>query len=238
LSDRPSPRPGPPIGFAHRGARSERRENTIEAFRCALERGATGLESDAWITSDGVVVLDHDGVTGPIWRRRAISSQPRSALPAHIPSLEELYDACGHDFELSLDIKDPAALAATMRAAGAGRAADRLWLCHHDWRLMAGWKPLTEDARLVESTNLTWMPEGLAARARALRDAGIDAVNLHRAQWDAAVLAEVHAAGLLGFAWDAQSDADISRLLDLGVDGLYSDHVGRLMGAIRARWSP
>ncbi len=53
-----------PIGFAHRGARSERPENTLEAFRRALELGATGLESDAWITADGEVVLDHDGVPG------------------------------------------------------------------------------------------------------------------------------------------------------------------------------
>jgi glycerophosphoryl diester phosphodiesterase len=196
------------------------------------------LESDAWITSDGVVVLDHDGVTGPIWRRRAISSQPRSMLPAHIPSLEELYEACGRDFELSLDIKDPAALAATVRASAAAGAMERLWLCYQDWRLMAGWKRLARGAHLVESTNLSWMREGLAARAAALGDAGIEAVNLHRSQWDAAVLAEVQAAGLLAFAWDAQSETEIARLLDLGVDGLYSDHVGRLMGAIGARWSP
>jgi glycerophosphoryl diester phosphodiesterase len=230
-----SRRPAAPIGFAHRGARAERRENTIEAFSWALATGAAGLESDAWITSDGVVVLDHDGVTGPRWRRRAISSQPRAALPAHIPALEDLYRTCGTGYELSLDLKDPAALAATLQVATAAGATDRLWLCHHDWRLMAGWRQKSRPAHLVESTNLSWMREGLAARAAALHNAGIEAVNLHRSQWDAAVLADVHAAGLLAFAWDAQSEGEIGRLLDLGLDGLYSDHVGRLVRAIRAR---
>ncbi|MGA1075335.1 MAG: glycerophosphodiester phosphodiesterase, partial [Ilumatobacteraceae bacterium] len=51
----------PPIMFAHRGARAHAPENTIEAFQLALRLGATGLESDAWLTADGVVVLDHDG---------------------------------------------------------------------------------------------------------------------------------------------------------------------------------
>lgn len=49
------------IGFAHRGARAYAPENTLEAFALALKLGADGLESDVWLTADGVPVLDHDG---------------------------------------------------------------------------------------------------------------------------------------------------------------------------------
>jgi glycerophosphoryl diester phosphodiesterase len=224
----------PPIGFAHRGARAEQPENTIAAFTRALQLGATGLESDAWLTADGVVVLDHDGVTGPLWRRRAISAQPRSALPAHIPALKELYERCGGDFELSLDVKDPAALEAIVAVAAEAGALSRLWLCHHDWRLMAAWPRVTGQAKLVESTRLSWVPEGLAARSTILRDNGIHAVNLHRSEWDSSKVAEVHDAGLSALAWDAQNEKDIEALIALGVDGIFSDHVGRLMSAIGA----
>ena len=51
-----------PIAFAHRGARAYAQENTIEAFTMGLQMGATGLESDVWMTADGVPVLDHDGL--------------------------------------------------------------------------------------------------------------------------------------------------------------------------------
>src|SRR3984893_11667911 len=112
----------PPIGFAHRGARAHAPENTIEAFLLALRLGATGLESDVWLTADGVAVLDHDGVVRSGLRRRRIADTPRAALPAHIPGLADLYEACGADFELSLDVKDAAAgpvAVAVARDAGA-----------------------------------------------------------------------------------------------------------------------
>ena len=42
----------------HRGNRAHAPENTIEAFISARRMGATALESDVWLTSDGVAVLD------------------------------------------------------------------------------------------------------------------------------------------------------------------------------------
>lgn len=227
--------PGGPIGFAHRGARAERRENTLDAFSRALELGATGLETDAWLTADGVVVLDHDGVTGPLWRRRSMATLDRADLPAHVPALADLYRFCGSDFELSIDLKDPAALEPLVGVARRAGAAERLWLCHHDWRPMAGWRLKAPDVRLVESSNLAWMKEGLAARASTLAASGLDALNLHGSQWDAAAVREVRAAGLRAFAWDAQSDAELDRLLALGVDGVYCDHADRMMAAIERR---
>src|SRR3954453_19615721 len=112
----------PPIAFAHRGAKAHAPENTIEAFALALRLGATGLESDVWLASDGVPVLDHHGVVRSGLRRRPISSFSRSALPSWIPTLEDLYAQCGTSFELSLDVKDVEAAATTIavaRAAGA-----------------------------------------------------------------------------------------------------------------------
>ncbi len=221
-----------PIAFAHRGGARGRRENTLAAFASALALGATGLESDAWLTADGQVVLQHDGETGPPWRRRPISAQPRDALPDRVPSLGELYGRCGRHFELSLDIKDRAALPVILGEAEAAGATTTLWLCHDDWRWLAGWRGVSGAARLVQSTRVARIEEGLAARVGSLRDAGIDALNLRRADWTAQGVATVHGAGLRAFAWDAQTRHQVMGLLGLDVDGVYSDHVGILMAAI------
>ncbi|MFO7793863.1 MAG: glycerophosphodiester phosphodiesterase [Candidatus Nanohaloarchaea archaeon] len=97
----------PPITFAHRGAKAHAPDNTLEAFELALRLGATGLESDVWLTADGTAVLDHDGVVRNGLRKRPISTLDRSELPAHIPTLKELLETCGTGFALSLDLKDP-----------------------------------------------------------------------------------------------------------------------------------
>lgn len=48
------------INFAHRGASAVCPENTMAAFRRSLKLGATGIETDVQMTSDGGLVLIHD----------------------------------------------------------------------------------------------------------------------------------------------------------------------------------
>ena len=222
----------PPIGFAHRGASARARENTLEAFALALELGASGLESDVWLTADGVPVLDHDGVATRNGVQQPIRELDRSELPAHIPSLEELYSSCGRDYELSLDVKDAAAALPTIEVAARCGVPERLWLCHPDWRVAAGWRAQARRVKLVDSTLLERIEEGPAVRARELARAGIDAINLHYSDWSGALTDVFHPAGLYAFAWDLQRPEVLSSVLLLGVDAVYSDHVDRMMQAL------
>ena len=219
----------PPIGFAHRGARAHSPENTLEAFRLAVRLGATGLESDVWLTADGVPVLDHDGRV----RRRRIADMRRDELPPHIPTLAELYDACGVDRPLSLDLKDAAAAAAVVAVAReAGAPLDRLWLCHHDWQVAASWRELADDVRLVDSTRLRHMREGPERRAATLADVGIDAVNMHASDWTLGLTTLFHRFERSCFGWDAQHARVLDTLLAMGIDAVYSDHVDRMVDAL------
>ncbi len=222
----------PPIGFAHRGARAHAPENTIEAFRLALKLGATGLESDVWLTGDGIPVLHHDEMVRVGWRRRPIAETSHRALPAAVPSLEELYDACGTGFELSLDVKVAAAVAPVVAIARRFDACGRLWLCHPDWRELAGWRDLSEEVRLVCSTRLRRIREGPERRAANLADAGVDGVNMHHTDWTGGLTTLFHRFDRYAFAWDCQHDRVMAHVLGMGVDGLYSDHVDRLVEAL------
>ena len=226
-----------PIGFAHRGARAHAPENTIEAFELAVRLGATGLESDVWVTADGEAVLDHDGVVRSGLRRRPIGEIPRKDLPAHIPTLGELYDAVGTALPLSLDVKDPAAAEPTIAAArsAGGDAVPNLHLCSPDWELAASWKALAPDIVAVDSTRMRRIKEGPERRAAALRDAGVDVVNMHHSDWNGGMVALFHRFERKVFAWDCQFRRHLDGMLHLGVDGLYSDHVDRMMDAIAGR---
>lgn len=235
----------PPIGFAHRGARALERENTLAAFSKALEMGAVGLESDVWVTSDSHAVLDHDGWvrSGRLRRRRPISDCQRYELPDHIPTLAELYEACGADFELSLDLKDPDAAPAVMAvvdgaAARTGHSLrERLWLCHPDVATLVGLRDRWADVRLCNSTRLSRMDGGPERRAAVLAEAAIDSVNLHQTDWTGGLVTLFHRFGVLCFGWDAQQPRVLSELLDMGIDAVYSDHVDRIRDAL-ASWYP
>lgn len=233
----PNPLPSlrsPQIGFAHRGARADAPENTLEAFQLGVRLGATGLESDVWLTADGQAVLDHDGVVRRGLRKHRISGIARDDLPEHVPTLAELYDHVGTAYEISLDIKDPAAFDAVIATARAASpdALDRLWLCHPDLTYLVSWRERCAEVRLVQSTFLGHMPDGPERRAAELADAGIDTVNLHHTEWTGGLTSLFHRFGVLCFGWDAQHDRILDRLLEIGIDAVYCDHVDRMVDAI------
>jgi glycerophosphoryl diester phosphodiesterase len=218
-----------PLGFAHRGARAEARDNTLASFRRALDLGATALESDAWVTVEGTVVLDHDGLVRRGLRHRPISALAVADLPAHIPTLTQLWAECGTAFHLSLDIKDPAAACAVLAEAEAADTLERVWLCSPRPELLPEWRSRSDRVRLVLSTRRDRLD---GPTIGSLPDLGVDAVNLRDREWDADLVGAVHDVGLLSFGWDAQREDQLERLMELGVDGVYSDHVGRMLAAL------
>jgi glycerophosphoryl diester phosphodiesterase len=232
---------GRPIAFAHRGARAHAPENTLEAFSLALRLGATGLESDVWLTSDGVPVLDHDGVVRTGRRRkRAMADLRRAELPDHVPALGDLFERYGHDFDLSLDLKDPRAgevVVATVREV-APDLLPRLWLCDHDVGRLTALRPLDPDVRLVNSTRLRHIKEGPERRAAVLSEAGIDAVNLHHSEWTGGLTTLFHRFQRFCLAWDLQFEHHLRPIVRMGIDGVFSDHVDRMVDAIAAELGP
>ncbi|MFN3179150.1 MAG: glycerophosphodiester phosphodiesterase [Thermus sp.] len=85
-----------PLRLGHRGAprlaaggAQAYVENTLEAFRQALEAGLDGFELDVHLTRDGVLVVHHDFTLGGV----PISGISSKELPAYVPPLEEVLRA-------------------------------------------------------------------------------------------------------------------------------------------------
>lgn len=114
--------------YAHRGASVDFPENTLLAFRAALEQGADALETDLHLTRDGAIVVAHDadgrrmaGVARAIresklaeirrWNvgygfRASDGSTPYRDAPQRVPTLEELLDAFP-GVVINVDLKTP-----------------------------------------------------------------------------------------------------------------------------------
>jgi glycerophosphoryl diester phosphodiesterase len=223
--------------FAHRGARAYAPENTIESFRLALRLGATGLESDVWITADGIPVLDHDGVVrfGRFGRFKKvlIGTVHSNALPAHIPSLAAVLDDCGTGYHFSLDLKAPRsgqAVIDVVREHGP-ELLPRLWLCDHSVEALAALRPYDDQVKLVDSTRLERIPEGPERRAARLADLGIDGINLRGPDWNGGLVTLFHRFERTAFSWDLQHEHLLRPAFRMGLDGVYSDFVDRMVDA-------
>ena len=226
------------IGFAHRGAPAAGvRENTLAAFGPAVAAGATALESDVWLTADGVPVLHHDGALRAGLRRRPIGALAVTALPEWLPSLDGLYatllPAATAGFDLSLDVKDPAAAVPVMQVAARHGTSDRLWLCGSAAQVRA-WRGADPDPagvpipRLVVSTSLRGAADPVQRIAEAAQ-VGADAFNLRAPEWSAERVRQCHDRGLRAFAWDVQHGSVLDLVRGYGCDGIFSDHVSLLL---------
>jgi glycerophosphoryl diester phosphodiesterase len=224
-----------PIAFAHRGARAHARENTLGAFGLALKLGATGLESDVWLTREGEPVLDHDGVVRRRGRKVPFATLARHEVPSHVPSLSELLDECGTAAHLSLDLKDPASGPVVVDTVGARDplALERLWLCAPDHRTLLPLREISADVKLLESTRLARIAEGPERRAATLAALRLDGINLHHTDWNGGLVSLFHRFGLVAFAWDLQFEHVLRPVLRMGVDAVYSDVVDVMMDVYR-----
>lgn len=201
------------IGFAHRGGMADRPENSLAAFGWALSSGATALEADVWLAPDGAARLSH-GRAGPA-----------------APTLADLFDACGTDFDLSLDLPGAAVPAVLAATRAAGHDPRRLWLCGGGPELVR-WQTLAPQVRMVSAASRREVRPGRAAFLDGLQERGVAALNLQRRRWTAGLVDRVHRAGLLVFAWDVQTEAQLRHAFALGVDAVYCDHVTRLVAVL------
>ena len=232
-----------PRWIAHRGAGKLAPENTLAAFRFGAAHGYRMFECDAKLSADGVVFLMHDatlerttsgrGIGGRKpwselaqldaggWHSRAFAGEP-------LPTLENLARFClanGH--LLNIEIKPTPG---TERETGEAVARQAATL----WRDAAVPPLLTSfqvDALKGAATAAPELPRGLLLDTlwngwlETARELGCVAIVCNHALWDAAVVAQVHGAGLRALSYTVNDDWAAQRLIDLGTDGIITDRV-------------
>ena len=141
---------------AHRGASRRAPENTLEAFRLAVELGADAVELDVHLTSDGQLAVIHDetlqrttGRPGRVAEMTmdaireadagatfspAAEEHPFAGRGLTVPTLAEVLDWLPADIGLVVEIKPRAAADAVVAAVSdrAARSDDRLTVISFD----------------------------------------------------------------------------------------------------------
>ncbi|OEJ38026.1 glycerophosphodiester phosphodiesterase [Streptomyces agglomeratus] len=237
-----------PLAFAHRGGAADGLENTAAAFRRADKAGYRYFETDVHATSDGRLVAFHDTTLDRVTDGRgSIAALPwnvvsrarvagREPLPLFEDLLEEFPDA-----RWNVDIKAERALAPLVGLIRRTGAWDRVCVGSFNENRVSRAQRLA-GPRLATSFGTTGVL-GLWLRARSLPAAvrrsavcaqvpetqnGIRVVD-HR------FVRTAHALGLQVHVWTVNDRARMAALLDLGVDGIMTDHIDTLRTVLTER---
>lgn len=223
-------------------------ENTMEAFRNAIELGFEYIESDVQASRDGEIFCFHDDDLARLIGRpgRFIdfdSAEIKNALvggKATVPTLDEVLETFT-ETKFNIDLKHPATIQGTIERIRKHNATDRVVLASFSHSTLTRARQIAPEISTSFSTReAALLKFGLVKRATAggaiaaqvpFRHRGITVVTkrfVRRAQKHGV---QVH-------VWTIDEYLEMHKLLDLGVDGLVSDQIDVLKSVLieREQW--
>jgi len=211
--------------IAHRGASRVERENTVAAFRLAVELGADGIELDVRPSADGALVVHHDARLAD---GRPIIGLARAELPDHVADLGAALDACAGvvvnvelkndpgepDFDPTDRLADAVVTLLNARPEPVGR-----WL-------LSSFRRATIDRVRSLAPHLATACLVTAADGEAIdacRRYGHGTLHPWVGGLTADDVAAAKAAGLVVNTWTCNDPAEARRVAAWGVDGIVTD---------------
>ncbi|GGW19650.1 glycerophosphoryl diester phosphodiesterase [Streptomyces capoamus] len=239
--------PGP-IAFAHRGGAADGLENTVAQFRRAVQLGYRYIETDVHATADGRLIAFHDSALDRITDGAGLVAELPWAEVRHarvggrepVPLLEELLETFP-EVRWNVDIKAEAALRPLLELVERANAWDRV--CAGSF----------SEARVLRAQRLAGPRLATSFGTRGVLNLRLRSWGLPAAVRRSAVAAQVpeaqsgvpvvdqrfvraaHARGLQVHVWTVNEPARMHRLLDLGVDGIMTDHIDMLRKVMEDR---
>lgn len=241
------------VAMAHRGGSFLTAnlgiENTVQAFRNAVDLGFYYLETDVHTTRDGVLVAFHDDtldrVTDVEGALRELTYAEVQTLRVGgrepIPTLDELFETFPQ-VKFNIDIKSVTAVGPLAEAIDRHGAHRRVCVASFARTRIRRFRSLSPQVPTAVSTT------GVAALTMGAISGGgeVYQVPLQHPIGPVTVdlvtprnIERVHAAGRKIHVWTVDDPTTMHRLLDWGVDGIVTDRPDSLKEVLRARgmWS-
>lgn len=235
------------LAFAHRGGAEEAPENTMAAFEAAVRLGYRYLETDAYTTSDGVLLSFHDTVLDRVTDRRGEVAelpwdevrQAKVAGTQPIPLMAEVLDAWP-DVRVNIDPKVDGAVEPLIRILKDMDVLDRVNIGSFSsarinaFREAFGGKVCTSMGP-GETARLRGASFRLPVRPIIANCAQIPTHHHGLRLVDRAMVNAANRLGIQIHVWTIDDRDEMERLIDLGVHGLMTDRPSLLKQVLEER---
>lgn len=232
--------------FAHRGDHDAAPENTMAAFQSAVDLGFHYLETDVHLSADGELFAFHDDQLDRVTDKRghihaldaATIRQARVGESERIPLMAELFDAFP-DSRFNIEPKSDAAVAPLVRLIREHGALDRVCVGSFSGRRIQQVRSSLPGA-CTSMGPLETTYARLQSIGMPVPDIAADCAQVPVSQWgiriiDKAFVTSQHRCGRETHVWTVNTRAEMERLIDLGVDGLMTDHPALLKQVLVSR---
>ena len=217
--------------YAHRGDSQAYPENTILAFRKALESGAYGIELDLHATSDGTVVVIHDRSLERTTNGRGyVDEQPLAVIREfdagageRVPTFAEVLELVGDRMHFDLEVKQPGIESEVLDVL-ARYPATRWAISSFDWEILDRIRQLAPKAELWPLTMR--VDEALLAQAARL---GSPCVAIDAGAYTGASAQVISEAGLTAMVWTVNEPGEALRVRALGAAAICTDLPGEMV---------
>ncbi len=241
-----------PVAIAHRGHSQNGLENSLTAFKAALELGYQYVETDVNTTADGVALVFHDSTLERTTDKNGTIAQlpyaevreARIGGREPIATLDEFVRALP-DARLNLDVKDAGSVAPMIRAIEAHGLHDRVCIASFSEKRRR--QVLAGLSRPVASSPGKWLMAAyfllspwLPGRVIRRLMGSVDVLQIPTQSGvlklvTAASVRRAHRLGLKVHVWTINDPAQMHELFDLGVDGVMTDRADLLAQVMRER---
>jgi len=223
--------------FGHRGASNIAPENTLKAFKKAIDLGANFIEFDLQEASDGNLVITHDKdiqrITGKKGFIKAMTLKELKQLDfgegEKIPTLTELVEITKGKIGLNCEIIVPNIAKKTIEIFRKYSMIDSVILSsflHDELLKVQKLEPSLKLASLEPTDSkirLDWnMKKGMI---QFCIDNDLFAINPFVMMVDEAFVNYAHKNNIKVFPWTVDSKLLIKKLIKLGVDGIITDDI-------------
>ncbi|MFX0138315.1 MAG: glycerophosphodiester phosphodiesterase [Candidatus Hodarchaeota archaeon] len=220
--------------IAHRGASGYKFENSLSAFKKAIELKANMIETDAQITKDGVIILNHDnGIKKTTNQKGFISKLSLNEIKKIqlkngelMPTYQDLLDLCKGKIEINLEIKAKRVEKKVIDITLKNDMLKEVVFSSFSMKTLKTLRAYNKSARLAY---LIIIQGSFIARLnylmKKITDLKVESINPYHMFISSKLVKEAHKHKILIYPWTINDAIKIRNLIEeKNIDGVFTDY--------------